>query len=532
MTHRQATILFWTIALAYGATWTLLPFFLEPNFRFDIIEMFLVGKEGVVSTSKLPALNSAILEIVYQALGRSTVAPYLLAQVCYLTTAWFVWRIGRDYLSPLQALFGALAYFGYWGYFYKSLCYCHSVVLAPFWAATVFFALRAMCRDRRRDWIALGLAIGIGVYVKFTILLLVAAILLFTLLSSQARKYWRRPGPYVTTLVALTVALPLLVWIVQSNFTNLSYPDGEYGLKETMSNRFYALFNDALIAPPYLIISFLVLLHPLLGFRLRLRRLEGDRLLARNFLLGAFCLPWAIAAAACFVSAIPIQARNFMQFLIPISPLLLLAFETRETPRRIRAAWIFFALTMLLYMGGYLGHVYNSYHWAKREVFYMYPGRELAEKAEEIWHARYPQPLPYTAGGWWQAGNVAIYGRDRATVHCMNSSQTTEPDFPLGNWSTDRHVNKYGGLVLWSMNPKNWRGDPEATSRKNVLERFPAAEILPPIRLPSKSRRGKDFVVGIALVPPNPELEAPPFEPAPWHFFHPPEKVEMGRAGE
>ncbi|MDR1963810.1 MAG: hypothetical protein LBQ50_08525, partial [Planctomycetaceae bacterium] len=58
---KQYSRIFWCVAILYGMVWTFLPFLLEPNFRYDVIEMFFVGKEGVIATFKHPALNSIIL---------------------------------------------------------------------------------------------------------------------------------------------------------------------------------------------------------------------------------------------------------------------------------------------------------------------------------------------------------------------------------------------------------------------------------------------------------------------------------------
>lgn len=519
---RKSTIIFWTIAILYGIVWSILPAVLEYNFRYDIIEMFFVGKEGVVSTFKHPALNSAVLEMTYQLLGKSDFAPYLLAQICFLITAWTVWRLGREFLTPGSALLGALTFYAYWGYFYKSLYYNHNVVLFPAWGCLTLFAFWALKHRRLKDWIFLGIVIGVGVQCKYTLLILVASVLIFMAIDSDARKNWLKPGPYLTTAVAFVIALPQFIWLLQSDFSCLQFPVMEHGLEKTLGNRLYSVCNDGIIALPLFMSSALVLLLPVLGFRWRLRSVDGESRFARNYLIAMVFMPWLLQLVSVFSAATPMEYGNYMQIFIFFGPLLLISFQTKQDRIAVRRAGLFFSCVMIGYFVGYGIHVYNSYFLSGRNINYMFPGRELAEKAEKIWHEHYDIPLPYTTGGWWYAGNVAIYGKDRPTVHCTNNSRTLEPNFPLSNWSTNEQVMRYGGLVFWDANRKWQDRLGERDPLERLHEQYPMAQPLETIVLNPVMRGMKNpYRVGVALVPPNETIEAKPFEPAPLHFYYP-----------
>ncbi|MDR3196961.1 MAG: glycosyltransferase family 39 protein [Planctomycetaceae bacterium] len=513
---KQLSRLFWCIAILYGMFWTFLPFLLEPNFRFDVIEMFFIGKEGVIATFKHPALNSIILEIVYQALGRNSVAPYLLSQIFFLATAWTVWRLGREFLSPQNALFGSLSFYCYWGFFYKSLYYNHNVILMPAWGFVTLFAFFALKYNRYRDWIGLGLAIGFGVYCKYTLLLLVVAILFFMFLNKSMRKYWLQLGPYLTLFVSLLIAAPLIDWMIQSDFSGLKFPSTVYGLEKTLTNRFIALCNDALIAPPLLTISFFVLLFPLFGFPVRFQNINDNQRFVRNFLLGMIGLPWLFSIISCFVTATPLALDCFFQLIIFSGVFLLLVFQTLQTHQAIQRVWLIFGLTMAGYFLGYSAHVYYSYYITEREIRYIYPGKQLAEEAEKIWHEKYDKPLPYVTGGWWFAGNVAIYGADRPTYHGAYHSYNLKSDsFPISNWSTDQDVLREGGLVFWAT------GQDDQILPQLVQEHFPSAQLLPKaIRMKPKNHNRTDPLrVGVAIIPPNDSIQTQPFHPAPYRFY-------------
>lgn len=520
MAPGRARLIFAVTAIVYGVFWTFWSHYMEDNFRYDVIEMFFIGKEGVISTFKHPALNSAVLELVYRGLGRCDIAPYLLAQVCFFMTAWTVWRLGRECLSPRGALFSVLSFYGYWGYFYKSLYYNHNVVLFPAWGFIILFALLALKHGRLRYWLLLGLAIGIGVYCKLTVLVLVAAILIYSALSPPCRRYWLRPGPYLTTGVSLFLAIPLILWIVRSGFSCLEFPEYQYGLEETLGNRFYALCNDAISSFPVLISSFVLLLLPLLGLRWRFRSLDPEHRFARNFLLGMFLIPWLLQAISVFVEVIPMEYGNFMHLFLFTGPILLLSFRTDTSPVALRKFWGVFAFIMIGYVTVYSVYIYKSNFYSHRLVLYTFPGRQLAEKAESVWHDRFERPLPYVVGAWWYAGNVAIYGKDRPTVHSQNNAYDMEESFPLSNWSTDSQVNRYGGLVLWRIEVERdgrWTPVPE-----KLFERFPSAELVDPLRISLENRHVTNpVIVGVAVVPPDESVRAEPFKPSPGHFFPP-----------
>lgn len=515
MNAKRASLVFWTVAIVYGIFWTIYPWHLEENYRFDVIEMFFIGREGVVSTFKHPALNSALLEIVYQSLGRSSITPFLLSQVCFFCTAFILWRFSRELLSPMLALISVLTFYGYWGYFYKSLYYNHNVILFPVWAFMIMTAYWALKKGRYRDWILLGVAIGIGAHCKYTILVLVASILFFMVWSRSSRKYFLTPGPYLTTLLSMMIAIPQIIWIIQSDFSCLRFPELEYGLEKTFANRCYALCNDALLSFPVLISSFLFLLVPLLGFRWRLRSLDDEHRFARNFLFAVTVGPFALQALTVFWKAIPMEFGNFMQLYLFAGLLLLLSFETKKTVYALKLFVGFFAFVMIGYVVSYSVQNYSAHHWTSRIVRHAFPGRMLAEKAEKIWHEHYEKPIPYVVGGWWYAGNVAVYSNDRPSVHSKNDPGDLDDETLLSNWSTDEDVLKYGGLVFWEdgiyKNPQ-----------KTLGQRFPTIEVLEPILLsPDSEKIKKSIRVGVGIVPPNTSMQTKPFQPKPWRYYNP-----------
>ncbi|MDR0391149.1 MAG: glycosyltransferase family 39 protein [Planctomycetaceae bacterium] len=395
MSQKQASLIFFFVAAIYFVVWTIIPFFCEPNFRLDVTEMFLIGKEGVLATFKHPALNSIILELVYQHLGRNEIAPYLLNQVFFFLTAWAVWRVGREFFTPFEALVGVLMFYGYWAYFYASLNYNHNIPHTTAWAFITLFSLLAIKYDRLRYWVGLGMAIGIGGHCKMTIIFIVFAILFFTLFHPQTRKYWLRFGVYLSMVIALVIASPIIHWFFVSDFSFLKFLSC-YRLDATLENRFFVFF-DAVLALPLCCLPFIILFLPLSGFRFRLKeKMKTDITLifVRNFLLSTNCIVLLLMLLACFVVVTNRDFYDFTNIFIFAGLILLATFKTVQIPRTIRTFFIFFAATMVCYLVGYSAHVYCAYYVHERTQ-YLFPGKELAMKVENIWKSRYSKPFKY-----------------------------------------------------------------------------------------------------------------------------------------
>ncbi|MDR0870513.1 MAG: glycosyltransferase family 39 protein, partial [Planctomycetaceae bacterium] len=484
MSSKHAAFVFWITAVLYGVFWTVYPYLIVPNYQYDVIEMFFIGKEGVLATFKHPAINSIVLELLYHRIG--LIAPYLLNQICFFTAALGVWQLSKEFLPPKEALFGALTFYGYWGYFYHSLYYNHNVVLIPVWSLAVLWAFYCIKYSRTRDWIGLGIIIGLGMYAKMTTVFLVAVILAYMLLNPSTRKHFLQRGPYLTAVVSLVLAAPMIWWVWATHFSALDFPVQHYGLEKNWSNRFYSLTHDGVLAPVLLISAF-VLLCPLFRFTGK----HSFPLVAvkqvRNYLLGITVLTWLVFAVPCFIGAVPKRVNDYYPLAVFAGPLFLAWFPVYQSKKRDALVWCLFALTMTGYIAG---HTYRIYGDAERRVQrFQFPGQELAEKATVLWHTRYPQSLPYivSGGDFFLAGCVAFYSSDRPSFHGDYGLPTRivweratdiekirqRPRQPLSTWSTDSNVLHSGGLVLWD------EDDEYAALPKHIAEKFPSAELVP-----------------------------------------------------
>ncbi|HUZ77395.1 MAG TPA: glycosyltransferase family 39 protein [Chloroflexota bacterium] len=91
------------------------------------------------------------------------------------------------------------------------------------WMVALYWFLRLLQDRRPRYWLYLGLTLGIGLEVKYTIAALVVGIAAAVLLSPELRTQLRTRYPWFGVGLALLIWSPNLVWQVVEGFPSLIY---------------------------------------------------------------------------------------------------------------------------------------------------------------------------------------------------------------------------------------------------------------------------------------------------------------------
>jgi dolichol-phosphate mannosyltransferase len=143
--------------------------------------------------------------------------------LCWLATGWFSWRLTRDALGEAAAyralaLVAVLPVYFFFGFFMSP-----DAPLAACWAAALYFMHRIAIKGEPRAWLWLGIAIGLGMISKYTMALLVGAIVLYVLVDPAARKWLLRPQPYFAALIALALFSPVIAWNWQHDWASFSF---------------------------------------------------------------------------------------------------------------------------------------------------------------------------------------------------------------------------------------------------------------------------------------------------------------------
>jgi len=126
-----------------------------------------------------------------------------------------------------------------------------------FWTAAMIAGWRAAQPDgTTRQWLWVGLWMGLGFLSKYTNLFQWLCWAFFFLLWPPARKHLRKPGPYLALFVNILCAVPVLIWNFQHHWITIKHvaSDGKFG--EAWHPRIFDfIFSEALLLHPVFFIG-------------------------------------------------------------------------------------------------------------------------------------------------------------------------------------------------------------------------------------------------------------------------------------
>lgn len=99
-----------------------------------------------------------------------------------------------------------------------------------FWSAAMFAGWRAVQDNgTTRNWLWVGLWMGLGFLSKYTALFQWLCWAVFFALWPPARKHLRKPGPWLALLINLLCSLPVLIWNAQHNWITVTHVGDDAG---------------------------------------------------------------------------------------------------------------------------------------------------------------------------------------------------------------------------------------------------------------------------------------------------------------
>src|SRR5579884_1093119 len=254
---RQPQAAFLGFLALHFAVWTALPALLYANLPLDLIEALTYGREWQLGYDKLPPLPWWLVEIAHRLIGQDF-AYYLLAQIAVAVAFAFVFAMARPLVGTLGALAAVLILDGLHYLNYTAAKFNHDVIQLPFWAMAGYALHRGLRRGRLLDWGLLGFAVGLSLWAKYFVVVLVAPMLLFALADKDARQALRTAGPYVAAALALIIASPHLVWLARNDFLPFAYAEHRAVLPRGWYDHFWHPLEFALGQLFFLIPSLLI----------------------------------------------------------------------------------------------------------------------------------------------------------------------------------------------------------------------------------------------------------------------------------
>ncbi len=431
----------WFLALHF-AVWTALPALFYANLPLDLIEALTYGRGWQLGYDKLPPLPWWLVEIMHRAFG-ADVAYYALAQAVVLIAFALVFATARPLVGATGALVAVLIIDGLHYFQYTAVKFNHDVVQLPFWALAGYAFHAALKRGRLGHWVLLGFAFGGALWAKYFVVMLAAPYALFMLFDPRARRALATPGPWLALAVALVIAAPHVVWLLQTDFLPFAYASHRAAPARGWFDHFLhpALFAGSQIffALPSLLIAAAFVWPRATTAPLPVAADSFDRRIVTLLAFGPGVATLALAAAS---GRGTVAMWGYPLWLYLGLWMVMAAQSNLDTARltRVVAAWAaVFAIFAVVFAANY--SLLPRFDHRYRAV--LFPGDQLGATLTARFHAATGAPLRYVIGSMWDGGNLAHYSPDQPQV-LIDGEPGRAP------WIDLDDLRKDGAMVVWT----------------------------------------------------------------------------------
>lgn len=489
----RISLILWGSITLFCLIEVFLPPFCIWNFREDLLEQIMIGREWVLTSNKHPALTTWIAQIFWVGTNHSDYALYLASAVCVFFSFFAIWRLGREFLSPEKNLFATLAMMAFWYFNIGATRFNNNITLMPCWLWAIYFFYFALKSGKISWWVLTGLMLGIGLNCKYTCILLCFAMVIYLVLERDVRRFWKTPGPWLTVGTAALVFLPHVLAVLGNWDVMYAYITNK---KTGTEGLFFLRLLTGWLTQLGVISAVIMALFPLFRLPMKREKIEQTDVypFRKTFLAGMFFLPMLVLIGFQFYTHVAFANRSYGFHLWGLTGLYLLTtFQTTE----VRWHWKLSALWIVLLTFAQLVSLpvlcWNLHYYSHEQGERFYPGKALAAEADQIWSENFPgASCPFTTAlrsdvlAW----NVAVYSRFQPRVIT-----------PIGNWASDEDLNRKGGIILWEKTDR----DPLNDVIPEVKERFPNAVFKKDLslRFQQKNPQVPPLEVGVAVVAPH-----------------------------
>jgi hypothetical protein len=458
----RPALMFWVAAVAQGTLWTVVPslFYAAPPGEVPLV--LAVGHEWVAGSPYGPPLAYWLAEIAFTLGGLAGV--YLLSQLCVVATYWAVFTLGRRILGAAHAAMAILLMAGVSVFTVPTLEFGQSVLAMPLTALALLFLYRALADNRRGDWLACGIALGLVLLTAYAGLILLVLIMLFIAATALGRERLGSLSPWAAAAVVMLIFFPHLFWLESAGYSPLpvlkALPSLFAGEKRLLAwgNLILLLaFSHA-----GLVVLVMVAGGVLPGQRVAAPAVE--RVPAESF-AKAFVYFFALAPA--FVATLlavlmersaPIGGAGPIVVLSALAVIVAAGDTIRLYRQRISAlVW----LGLLVVPPAVIVAATVTLPWtAAVDLEVSKPANAMGQFFTETFRRRTGRPLAIVAGDVRTAGLVALASPERPSLYVDGSPA-------LSPWLSDQAVREKGAIIVWTAT------DQAGTPPPALKERFP-----------------------------------------------------------
>ncbi len=430
------SLYFYLFAVLHCLCWILLPLILRNNLHLDTIEAISWGQEWQLGYSKHPPLSAWFIESLIIIFGKKIFVGYLASQICVVLSFIAIWRLAKLFLELPQALMSVMILEGVYYYNFTSVEYNTNVLMLAIWSWSILYSWKACTKNHYKDWIKLGILLGLGVIDKYYAAILCATIFLMIIFESDFRKNLKTFKPYLTPIFFIAIIAPHLIWLDKNDYITFSY----IASRSSSDAQFY---HHLFYPLSFLLTQILSNLGALIIFFATFRNLKKPNISKdpkARFLIFMIFVPFILTIAPSLITGSKIKDMWGTSLWGLSGICLFYFFKPILNQQLINRFLKIFAFIVTLAILVYASSILLAKH-DKRDSF---NGKLAATKVNEKWLKYNHSPLKIVAGDIWLASNISFFSN-------QNISVFIDLDQKISPWISYQELEKNGGVILWDI---------------------------------------------------------------------------------
>lgn len=207
----RPALLFWLATLAQAMLWLAVPVLFYSSPPGDLAQVLAIGHEFQFDSDVGPPLAFWIAEIAFRLGGLFGV--YALSQICVVATYWCVFELASAIVGATLAVIAVLLMVGISLFAAPTPDFGPPVLTMALWAFVLLQYWRAVVEGKPHSWYALGCGAGLLLLSSEAALILLGALLLFSVLNERARMAMEGIKPWIVAAVLVGFLFVHLLWI-------------------------------------------------------------------------------------------------------------------------------------------------------------------------------------------------------------------------------------------------------------------------------------------------------------------------------
>ena len=230
-----------------------------------------------------------------------------------------------------------------------------NVCQLPFWALTVYYCWKSIKRDDTNSWILFGLFAALGTLSKYLFFYLIIALKIFFTHKIFLKKKKFKQKYLIPVIVFTLVLLPHLIWLVDNNYTTITYALHRTGIENVSFFRAHLFYPTIFLGKQIgiLLPFFLLFLFLISKFKIKFN-FKDEKLI---FLLTINFIPILLIFLTSMFMGVKIRTMWMTPFYLFSGVLLVYIFKSQINFKKLK---YFFQVFLILFIFSPFTYLYIS----------------------------------------------------------------------------------------------------------------------------------------------------------------------------